>query len=65
MQKPWGLLQAMRGKWPNYKLDRQRTEIEERLFAALEVIQFADKFGRKKPWMVTEKLKQLMRDKSE
>jgi len=65
MEKPWGLLQAMKGEWPDYRLDRQRTEIEERLLAALEVIQFADKFGHKDPRVVKETLKQLMIDRSE
>ena len=65
MQKPWGLLQAMKGKWPNYKLDRQRSEIEDRLLAALEVIKFADKFGHKDPQLAKETLQQLMIDGGE
>ena len=31
IQKPWGLLRAMKGEWPDYRLERQRTGLEERL----------------------------------
>ena len=65
MQKPWGLLQVMKGEWPNYRLERQRTGIEERLLAALQVIQFADRFGHTEPRLVMETLSELMIDKSE
>ncbi len=65
MQKPWGLLGAMKGDWPNYKLDKRRTEIEDRLLAALIVIQFADKFGQKDPRLVREILGKLMIDRGE
>jgi len=65
IQKPWGLLRAMKGEWPDYRLERQRTGLEERLLAALEVIQFADRFGHKEPRLVVETLKELMVDKSE
>jgi hypothetical protein len=47
LEKPWGLLGAMRGDWPNYRLERQRTELENRLLAALEVIRFCEVFGQK------------------
>ena len=60
MQKLWGLLEAMKGKWPDYGLDKQRTAIEDRLLAALEVIKFAARFGQKNPRLVREILKQLM-----
>ena len=65
IQKPWGLLRAMKGEWPDYRLEKQRTGLEERLLAALEVIQFADRFGHKEPRLVMETLKELMIDKSE
>ncbi len=65
MQKPWGLLQAMKGEWPNYRLDKQRTEIEDRLLAALKVIQLADRFGQKDPRLVREILGKLMMDRGE
>jgi len=56
MQKPWGLMQAMKGRWPNYKIERERTEIEDRLLAALEVVKFAELFGQKDPKFVQETL---------
>ncbi len=65
IQKPWGLLRAMKGDWPDYRLEKQRTGLEERLLAALEVIQFADRFGHTEPGLVIKTLKELMIDKSE
>jgi len=65
MQKPWGLMEAMKGRWPDYGLERERTEIEDRLLAALEVVKFADVFGHKDPRTVREILKQLMMDRGE
>ena len=60
MQKPWGLMEALKGKWPNYGLERERTEIEDRLMAALEVVKLAEIFGQKKPQFVRETLRQLI-----
>ncbi|MFC1870814.1 hypothetical protein ACFLYF_00190 [Chloroflexota bacterium] len=65
MQKPWGLLQAMRGQWPDYRLERQQTEIETRLLAAFEVIKFADIFGQRDPEFVRETLKKIIMDRGE
>jgi hypothetical protein len=59
-QKPWGLLGALKGRWPNYGLERERSEIESRLLAALEIIKFADIFGQRDPLMVRQTLKQIM-----
>lgn len=64
MQKPWGLLQAMKGEWPDYRLDGQRAEIEDRLLAALEVVNFANQFGQKDPQKVRDVLRQLVIDDS-
>ncbi len=60
MAKPWGLLGALKGKWPNYGLERERSEIESRLMAGLEVIKFAEIFGQKKPQFVRETLRELI-----
>ena len=60
MQKPWALLQAMKGKWPNYRLDKERTAIEDRLLAALEVTNFIDQFGQRDPKETRDILKKLM-----
>ena len=60
MQKPWGLMEAMKGRWPDYNLERERTEIEERLLAALEIIKFADVFGQKDPQTVIKTLIEMI-----
>jgi len=60
MQKPWGLMEAMKGRWPDYFLDMQKTEIENRLIAALEIVNFADKVGHTDPQLVKKTLRQLM-----
>jgi len=65
LEKPWGLAQGMAGKWPNYRLNKQQTDIEARLLAALEIVNFADKFGQKDPQKVREVLQQLMMGDSE
>jgi plasmid maintenance system antidote protein VapI len=65
MQKPWGLLQAMKGKWPDYRLDRQRSEIEGRLLAALEIIKFAEIFSQRDPQFVRVTLEQIMMNRRE
>ena len=58
--KPWGLLQAMKGEWPNPALRKQQTLIERRLEAALEIVHFAETFGRRDPQAVREEIKQLV-----
>jgi hypothetical protein len=61
----WGLLQAMKGEWPDYRLERQRTEIEDRLLAALEIVNFADKVGGTDPQLVRKTLRELMTGRGE
>jgi hypothetical protein len=56
----WGLLQAMKGAWPDYRLERQRTEIEDRLLAALEIVNFADKVRGTDPQLARKTLRELM-----
>jgi hypothetical protein len=63
--KPWGLLQAMKGKWPDYGLEKQQTAIEDRLLTALEIVNFADKVGDNDPQLVRETLRQLMVSRGE
>ena len=65
LSRPYGLMAAMKGEWSNYRLDRQQTEIEERLLAALAIIRFANIFGHKEPRLVIETLKGLMIERSE
>ena len=62
-QKPWGLLQGIRGEWPNYRLEKRRTEIENRLLGALEIVKFIEIFSQKNPEFVREVLKQLILDR--
>ncbi len=64
IQRPWGLLQAMKGEWPDYRLDKERTAAEGRLLGALEIVNFADKFGRRDPQKVRDVLRQLLMDDS-
>lgn len=63
LEKPWGLLGAMRGDWSNYRLERRRTELENRLLAALEVVRFAKLFGQRDPNFVRETLMKIIIDK--
>lgn len=65
LEQPWGLYGALKGDWPNYRLERQRTELEDRLLAALEVIKFAKVVGRKDPQFVRETLRQLILERGE
>jgi len=63
--RPWGLLKAMRGDWPNYRLERRQTVLEQRLAAALTVVQFCEIFGQRDPNFVKETLQQIIIDKGE
>lgn len=65
LRRPWGLLGAMRGDWPNYRLERQRTELEDRLLAALEIIKFCEIFSQRDPNFVRETLKKIIMDRGE
>ena len=42
MQKPWGLLQLLEGRFPNPKVEGARTQIERRLVAALKLIRTSE-----------------------
>ena len=64
-RRPWGLLQGLRGEWPNYQLEQQRSEVENRLLAALEIVKFAEVFGQKNPQFVRETLKGIIIDRGE
>ena len=49
MQKPWGIEQLTRGELPDNKLERLRSEIEERLEGALRLMLFTEKIFRNPP----------------
>lgn len=65
LEKPWGLYGALRGAWPNFRLERERSELEARLLAALEVVKFAEVFGRRDPEFVRATIRQLILEKGE
>ena len=44
LAKPWGLMQALRGEWPDYRLQEKRSGNERRLHAALKMLLFAELF---------------------
>ena len=58
--KPWGLMQALKGHWPDYRLKEMQSEIENRLLAAIEVVKLAEVFGRRDPGWVREQLRKLV-----
>lgn len=43
LQKPWGIKQLLMGQWPNYARERQQSEQEARLEAALMLVDFVVK----------------------
>jgi len=45
LEKPWGLKQLLMGKWPNHRQERERSEAELRLRAALCVINLMESGG--------------------
>ncbi len=44
MGKPWGLVQYLRGQWPNPRLSREQSDVERRLSGSLWFLHFADMF---------------------
>jgi hypothetical protein len=49
MQRPWGLMQLIKGQWPNAKLSRIRSENENRLDTALRFVLLFEQVNDKKP----------------
>lgn len=60
MQRPWGLMQLMKGEFPNSRIGRARSKIERRLEAALRLILFAELFSGKSPETVKEELNRII-----
>jgi len=58
MGRPWGLVQYLRGEWPDPRLEREQSDIERRLSGALWFLHFADKF-RNTPEQICELLVEL------
>jgi len=42
--EPWGLKRALRNEWPDYRLEREQSEIEDRLEGALAMIGLMELF---------------------
>ncbi|MFC2066780.1 hypothetical protein ACFLUO_07000 [Chloroflexota bacterium] len=60
MQKPWGLMEALKGRWPDYGLEREQAETKGRLLAALVIIKFVEIFRQKNPQFVRETLMKII-----
>lgn len=45
LEKPWGLKQLLMGKWPDHRQEREQSEAELRLRAALRFIDFMETGG--------------------
>ena len=45
LNQPWGLKQLLMGRWPNHIQERERTEAEARLQAALMLIHMLESLG--------------------
>ena len=44
LEKPWGLKQALRGQWPNHRLEREQNDVESRLNGGLWLMHAAEVF---------------------
>ncbi len=49
MQQPWGLMDLSKGELPDKRLERTRSEIEDRLESALRLISLREKLYRNSP----------------
>lgn len=61
MQRPWGVMQAMKGEWPDYVLKREQSDIENRLEAALRLVLFIELYGHK-PEMIKNLVRNIIAD---
>jgi len=59
MQRPWGIIQALRGQLPDYRLRREQSEVEARLNGALWFMQMGELF-QKSPRELAELLQQIV-----
>ena len=49
IQKPWGIMRLTKGELPDNKLERSRSEVEDRLEGALRLIYLAENIYRNSP----------------
>jgi transposase len=61
LDQPWGLKQLLMGRWPNHHQERERTEAEVRLQAALMLIHMLESV-RVPPKKVLEQLLRMKAD---
>ncbi len=60
MQKPWGLMQLMKGELRHAKIGRARIQIERRLEAALRLIMYAHLSSGKSPEEVKKEINRII-----
>jgi len=59
LEKPWGLKQLIRGKWPNYARARRQSREESRLEAALWLVNYIERGGLS-PDVIKVKIKKIL-----
>ena len=59
MQRPWGLMQALRGQWPDYVLEGEQSDVEARLNGALWFMRAGELF-QNSPKELAELLRQII-----
>ena len=60
MQKPWGIMQLIKGKWPDYRLVRIQGENEDRLDTALWFVLLLEQANDKKPAEIRKIIQRLI-----
>lgn len=59
-QQPWGLMDLSKGELPDIKLERKQSEIEDRLEAALRLINFGDQFYGNSPKIINRLVTEIV-----
>ncbi len=60
LQKPWGIMRLTKGELPDKKLERSRSEIEERLEGALRLMLFTEKIFRNPPRQISRFIYEIL-----
>jgi len=61
MQQPWGLMQLIKGDFPNIRLEVERRAIEERLEAAVRLINFGEQVFQNSPAQCNQLLSDIVK----
>jgi hypothetical protein len=61
MQKPWGLMQLIKGDFPNIRLEVDRRAIEQRLEAALRILNFGEQVFQNSPAQCNQLLSDIVK----